>query len=86
MAKESPLTAGPRFCEVQPLTIKPLFPAPLGVSPRNDLARSPKLFASSFVYSETVRIYFCIYSHSLLPQLADFPISKLVSSQRHRRL
>ena len=43
------LTAGPRFCEVQPLPSSLFFPAPLGFSPRNGLAPSPKLFASSFV-------------------------------------
>jgi hypothetical protein len=32
MAEESRLTAGPRFCEVQPLTIKPLFSRPHSAS------------------------------------------------------
>jgi hypothetical protein len=51
------LTAGPRFGEVQLLTIKPLFSRPpLGVSPRNGLVPSPKPFASTLV---CIRIHFC---------------------------
>jgi hypothetical protein len=67
MAKEGPLTAGPRFCEVQPIDHKASFsPPPLGVSPRNGLAPSPKRshpllyilkpFASTLA---CIRIHFC---------------------------